>query len=54
LAGRACARSGTRDVIDASVVIGVLARGDLVVISDADDLERIAAALGRRLSIHRI
>jgi len=54
LAGRACARSGTRDVIDASVVIGVLARGDLVVTSDADDLERIAAALGRRLSIHRI
>jgi hypothetical protein len=41
-------------VIDASVVIGALTRGDLVVTSDADDLERIAAALGRRLSIHRI
>jgi hypothetical protein len=41
-------------VIDASVVIGALARGDLVVTSDADDLERIATALARRLPIHRI
>src|SRR3989442_688681 len=42
------------DVILASVVIGALARGDLVLTSDASDLERIAAALGRRLAIHSI
>ena len=54
LAGRACARSRTRDVIDASIVVGVLARGELVVTGDADDLERIAAAMGRRLAFHRI
>jgi hypothetical protein len=41
-------------VIDASVVIGALARDDLVVTSDADDLVRIAASLGRRLQIHRV
>jgi hypothetical protein len=41
-------------VIDASIVVGVLARGDLVVTGDADDLERIAAAMGRRLAVHRI
>jgi predicted nucleic acid-binding protein len=53
-AGHACARSGTRDVVDASVVCGALARGHLVVTSDPDDLERIAAALGRRLPMHRV
>lgn len=45
-AGAACARSGTADVIDASVVVGAAARGDLVVTSDRADLERIASALG--------
>jgi hypothetical protein len=54
LAGRACGRSGTKDVIDASVVTGALARGDLVVTSDAADLERIAAALRRRIAIHPV
>jgi hypothetical protein len=41
-------------VIDASVVVGALARGDLVVTSDAGELERLAASLGRRLPSHRI
>lgn len=53
-AGVVCARSGTRDVVDAIVVAGALARGDLVVTSDADDLERIASALGASISTHRI
>lgn len=52
--GRACARAGTADVVDASVVMGALSRGDLVVTSDAPDLERIAAALRRRLATHRV
>jgi hypothetical protein len=41
-------------VIDAGVVVGALTRGDLVVTSDADDLGRIASALGRRLPMHRV
>ena len=53
-AGVACARSRTRDVVDASVVVGALARGDLVVTSDPDDLRRIAAALRLSLRLHRI
>lgn len=48
-AGMACARSHTADIIDATVVVGALARGDLVVTSDPDDLERIAGGVGGRL-----
>ena len=54
LAGRACARADTSDVVDAMVVVGALARGDLVVTSDVDDLARVARAIGRRLALHRI
>lgn len=53
-AGVACARSASRDVIDASVVAGALARGDLVVTSDPDDLRSIAGAIGGLLRVHRI
>lgn len=53
-AGVACARSATRDVVDASVVAGALARGDLVVTSDPDDIRNIARALGRSVRVHRI
>ncbi len=53
-AGIVCARSGTRDIADAIVVAGALARADLVVTSDADDLERIASALGVSIRSHRI
>jgi predicted nucleic acid-binding protein len=49
--GRACARAGTRDVVDAAVVVGALTRGDPVVTSDVPDLQRIAAALRRRLAL---
>ncbi len=53
-AGAACGRSVTRDVIDAAVVAGALARGDVVVTSDATDLERIARALGGSMRLLRI
>jgi hypothetical protein len=53
-AGRACALSHTADVVDAAVVVGALARGDLVVTSDPDHLLRIAQALGRALRVHRV
>ena len=53
-AGVACARARTGDVVDALVVVGALRRGDLVITSDAGDLERLAAALGGRLAIERV
>jgi hypothetical protein len=45
------ARSGTSDVVDASVVAGALQRGDAVVTSDQRDVEALASAVGRRVNI---
>ena len=53
-AGVACGRSRTSDVVDASVVVGALARNDLVVSSDPVDLEGIAESLGKHLSVQRV
>lgn len=50
-AGYACARSGTSDVVDASVVVGAMARRDLVVTSDRPDITKVAAAFGVPLEI---
>lgn len=50
-AGEACGRAGTSDVVDASVVVGALARNDLVVSDGRDDLVRIARSVGRRLDV---
>ena len=50
-AGHACARSNTSDVIDASVAVGAIARADLVITSDPDDLAHIASALNTNLQI---
>ena len=50
-AGAACADAGTADLIDASVVVGALARGDLVVTSDGADVRRLADALDSPLEI---
>jgi hypothetical protein len=52
--GVACGRAGTNDVVDASLVVGALARGDLVVTSDPDDLQRIAKGVRGSLHVHRI
>jgi predicted nucleic acid-binding protein len=51
-AGAALAASDGRDLVDAAVVVTALDRGDLVVTSDPDDLCRIAAAIGRDLTVH--
>jgi hypothetical protein len=45
-AGVACGVAGTSDVVDASVVVGAAARGDLIVTSDVGDLWRLRDALG--------
>jgi hypothetical protein len=50
-AGALAAQAAVTDVVDACVVEGALRRGDLVVSSDHDDLQRIAAAVARRLEI---
>jgi hypothetical protein len=44
-AGQLCGRAGTRDVIDASVVLCARARGHRVVTSDPDDLRRLDPSL---------
>ena len=44
-AGAACGVAGTSDVVDASVVVGAGARGDLIVTSDSGDLGRLRDAL---------
>ena len=52
LAGAALAASGSSDLVDAAVVVAALAREDLVVTSDPDDLRRIASALGCELAVY--
>ncbi len=52
--GVACMHSATADIVDASVVVGALARGDVVVSSDPDDLESIASGTGHSLRLQRI
>jgi len=53
-AGAVLAASGGSDLIDAAVVMTALARNDLIVTSDPDDLRRIAAAIGRDLAVHAV
>jgi len=43
--GQLCGRSGTADVIDASVVVAAWTNGRVVVTSDPDDIRRLDASL---------
>ena len=45
--------AATTDIVDVCVVEGAIRRHDLVVSSDPDDLQTIAAAVNRRLEIDR-
>lgn len=40
-AGQLCGATGTKDVIDAAVVLGAKARGDRIFTSDLDELQRL-------------
>jgi hypothetical protein len=51
--GSLAARAATTDIVDACVVEAAIRRHDLVVSSDPDDLQAIAAAVNRRLEIDR-
>jgi hypothetical protein len=53
-AGAACARSRRADIVDASVVIGAIAREDAVFTSDPEDLAAIAKALDEELVLQRV
>jgi len=53
-AGAACSVAGTSDVVDASVVVGAGARGDVVVTGDPGDLVRLRDALGFDLRIEAL
>lgn len=50
-AGAACARAQTADLIDATVVVGAIARGDVVVTCDDHDIKHLVNALGAAVDI---
>jgi hypothetical protein len=52
--GALTARVKQRDIVDVTVVEGALRRGDAVVTSDRDDLERIAEAAGGSLRLEDV
>jgi hypothetical protein len=54
LTGAAAARARRSDIVDVSVVVGAVRRGDAIVTSDAGDLGAIADALGVRVVLHEI
>jgi hypothetical protein len=49
--GALLAKSRTSDVVDAAVVLGAADRGDRIVTSDPEDIERLVAACGIKLSV---
>ena len=49
--GVALQKAGSSDVVDASVVVGAIGRGDSVVTSDPQDLRDISDALGEPVEI---
>ena len=51
--GSLAARAATTDIVDACVVEGAMRRHDLVVSSDEDNLQAIAAAVSSRLEVDR-
>ena len=52
--GAACAKAGTRDVVDASVVVTAAALGAVVVTSDPDDLTHLADAISVPLTVRTV
>jgi hypothetical protein len=52
--GNLLADTGTHDIVDAAVVVSAVSRGDMIVTSDADDIEHLMCATGASLRIFRI
>ena len=53
-AGTACKIAGTSDIVDASIIVGAAARGDLVATSDQADLTHLRDALQAKVRIEPI
>ena len=53
-AGAAFKIASSSDIVDASVVVGAAARGDLIATSDPADLERLQDALQCQLRIQQV
>jgi hypothetical protein len=49
--GAALAATRTQNIVDATLILGALARGDAVVTSEPRSLTRLATSLGGRLSL---
>lgn len=50
-AGALLAKAGTSDVVDAAVVVSAQKRGDTIVTSDRDDIERLIEVCGSDLKM---
>ncbi len=55
-AGKVCAESGSRDIVDAIVVVTAKRLGGhtMIVTSDPHDIGGIASAINARIDIHRV
>lgn len=53
-AGAACALARTADIVDASVVVAALSRGDTVVTADPADIVRLSEGIGQRVPVRPI
>lgn len=53
-AGVACAHARISDVIDASVAVGAVSRGDGLVTSDAKDVRALARAIGGAVELYEV
>jgi len=52
--GRLLAATRTRDVIDAAVVVGAVARGDAILTSDPDGIGRLVAGMDSTIPVLRL
>ena len=52
--GVALQKAGTSDVVDASVVVSAIGRGDTVVTSDPQDIQEILDALGEQVKVFTV
>lgn len=53
-AGALCARAGTADVTDATVVVGALRRSDVIITGDHVDIDRLVDATGEPVTVRAI
>ena len=52
--GVALQKAGTSDVVDASVVVSAIGRGDTVVTSDPQDIQDLLDALGEQVKVFTV